>query len=82
MAEIVALIEALVESGHAYESGGDVYFRVRSFDGYGKLSNREPEQMDQGEEAGTASLKEDPLDFALWKARKPDEDTRLALAVG
>ena len=75
MGEIVALIEALVESGHAYEASGDVYFRVRSFDGYGKLSNREPEQMDQGEEAGTANLKEDPLDFALWKARKPDEDT-------
>jgi cysteinyl-tRNA synthetase len=74
IAEIVALIEALVESGHAYEAGGDVYFRVRSFDGYGKLSNRDPDQMDQGEEAGTAGLKEEPLDFALWKARKPDED--------
>ncbi|HEX6228508.1 MAG TPA: cysteine--tRNA ligase [Solirubrobacterales bacterium] len=72
---IVALISDLVESGHAYESGGDVYFRVRSFDGYGKLSNRRTEDMDQGEEAGTASLKEDPLDFALWKAHKPDEDT-------
>ena len=75
IAEIVELIEALIESGHAYESGGDVYFRVRSFPDYGKLSNRDPEEMDQGEEAGTASLKEDPLDFALWKARKPDEDT-------
>jgi cysteinyl-tRNA synthetase len=73
--EIVALIEALVEGGQAYESGGDVYFRVRSFAGYGKLSNRDPDQMDQGEEAGTESLKEDRLDFALWKARKPDEDT-------
>ena len=73
--EIVALIEALVERGHAYESGGDVYFRVRSFPGYGKLSNRDPAEMDQGEEAGTESLKEDRLDFALWKARKPDEDT-------
>jgi cysteinyl-tRNA synthetase len=73
--EIVALIEALIESGHAYESGGDVYFRVRSFDRYGQLSNRDPEEMDQGEEAGSAELKEDPLDFALWKARKPDEDT-------
>ncbi|HYU60014.1 MAG TPA: cysteine--tRNA ligase [Solirubrobacterales bacterium] len=73
--EIVALIEALVEADHAYESGGDVYFRVRSFEPYGKLSNRRPEDMDQGEEAGTESLKEDPLDFALWKARKPDEDT-------
>jgi cysteinyl-tRNA synthetase len=73
--EIVSLIAALVERGHAYESGGDVYFRVRSFDSYGKLSNRRPEEMDQGEEAGTESLKEDPLDFALWKAQKPDEDT-------
>jgi cysteinyl-tRNA synthetase len=73
--EIIELIEALIEGGHAYESGGDVYFRVRSFDGYGKLSNRDPAEMDQGEEAGTARLKEDPLDFALWKARKEDEDT-------
>jgi cysteinyl-tRNA synthetase len=73
--EIVALIEALIESGHAYQANGDVYFRVRSFEGYGKLSNRDPEEMDQGEEAGTASLKEDPLDFALWKGHKEGEDT-------
>jgi len=72
---IVSLIADLVEAGHAYESGGDVYFRVRSFDGYGRLSNRRAEDMDQGEEAGSASLKEDPLDFALWKAHKEDEDT-------
>jgi len=72
---IVALIAELVENGHAYESGGDVYFRVRSFEGYGKLSNRRAEEMDQGEEAGSESLKKDPLDFALWKAHKPDEDT-------
>ena len=76
VAGIVALIADLVEAGHAYESGGDVYFRVRSFDGYGKLSNRRPEDMDQGEEAGVASLKEERLDFALWKAHKPGEDTR------
>jgi cysteinyl-tRNA synthetase len=75
IAEIVSLIESLIESGHAYQANGDVYFRVRSFDGYGKLSNREPEQMDQGEEAGTASLKEDRLDFALWKGHKEGEDT-------
>jgi cysteinyl-tRNA synthetase len=75
IAEIVALIEALIERGHAYQADGDVYFRVRSFPGYGKLSNRDPEEMDQGEEAGTAALKEDPLDFALWKGRKADEDT-------
>ena len=73
--EIIELIEALVASGHAYESGGDVYFRVRSFAPYGKLSNREPDEMDQGEEAGAEELKEDPFDFALWKARKEGEDT-------
>jgi cysteinyl-tRNA synthetase len=72
---IVSLISDLIESGHAYESGGDVYFRVRSFDDYGKLSNRRPDDMDQGEEAGAEELKEDRLDFALWKARKEGEDT-------
>jgi cysteinyl-tRNA synthetase len=72
---IVALIAGLIDSGHAYESGGDVYYRVRSFDGYGKLSNRRTEDMDQGEEAGSVTLKEDPLDFALWKAHKATEDT-------
>jgi cysteinyl-tRNA synthetase len=76
IAGIVALIEELIESGHAYESGGDVYFRVRSFEGYGKLSNRRFEDMDQGEEAGSASLKDDRLDFALWKTHKEGEDTR------
>jgi cysteinyl-tRNA synthetase len=75
IAAIVALIGDLIEAGHAYESGGDVYFRVRSFGEYGKLSNRRAEDMDQGEEAGSAELKQDPLDFALWKARKPGEDT-------
>ena len=73
--EIVELIEALIERDHAYESGGDVYFRVRSFPEYGALSNRDPDDMDQGEEAGTDSLKENPLDFALWKATKEGEDT-------
>ena len=73
--EIVSLIQSLIDSGHAYQANGDVYFRVKSFDGYGKLSNRDPAEMDQGEEAGTASLKEDPLDFALWKGHKEGEDT-------
>jgi cysteinyl-tRNA synthetase len=75
IAEIVSLIESLIEGGHAYQANGDVYFRVRSFDGYGKLSNRDPSEMDQGEEAGTESLKEDHLDFALWKGHKEGEDT-------
>jgi cysteinyl-tRNA synthetase len=76
--DIVALIEALVDTGHAYPSGGDVYFSVRSFEGYGKLSNRRLEDLapaDQGEPEGEQARKRDPLDFALWKAHKPDEDT-------
>src|SRR5829696_6056745 len=62
---IVALIESLVERGHAYEAGGDVYFRVRSDPSYGALSHREVDAMDQGEGVEGADLKEDPLDFAL-----------------
>jgi cysteinyl-tRNA synthetase len=72
---IIELIEALVGSGHAYAAGGDVYFRVASFEGYGKLSNRPLEEMQQGEGDDAAELKEAPQDFALWKARKPGEDT-------
>ena len=73
--EIIALIETLIERGHAYEVEGDVYFRVRSHEPYGNLSHRDVDQMDQGEGIEGADLKEDPLDFALWKAQKPDEDT-------
>jgi cysteinyl-tRNA synthetase len=72
--QIIALIEELIGSDHAYASGGDVYFRVRSFDHYGRLSNRPVDQMDQGE-ADDTGPKEDPQDFALWKAQKPGEDT-------
>ena len=70
---IVALIQDLIDSGHAYASDGDVYFRVRSFEGYGKLSNRPLDEMNQGED--DEGPKEDALDFALWKAQKPGEDT-------
>jgi len=73
--EIVELIRSLVESGHAYEAGGDVYFRVSTFDGYGKLSNRPLEEMQQGEGDDAAELKQAPQDFALWKGRKEGEDT-------
>jgi cysteinyl-tRNA synthetase len=72
---IVALIEALIESGHAYEARGDVYFRVASFDCYGKLSNRPLEEMHQGEGDDATELKESPQDFALWKGHKEGEDT-------
>ena len=64
-----------MEGGHAYEAGGDVYFRVRSLEGYGGLSGRDVDQMDQGEGVEGADRKEDPLDFALWKATKEGEDT-------
>jgi cysteinyl-tRNA synthetase len=79
IAAIVAYIEALIARRHAYAVGGDVYFRVRSDVRYGSLSHRKLENMDQGEDdanlAGAAARKEDPLDFALWKAHKPGEDT-------
>jgi cysteinyl-tRNA synthetase len=70
--EIVALIEELVESEHAYSVEGDVYFRVGSFADYGKLSGQRPDQVEEQE---PNALKEDPRDFALWKATKPGEDT-------
>jgi len=76
--EIVALIEDLVRDGHAYEAGGDVYFKVRSLPEYGCISHRDVDAMDQGEGVEGADLKADPLDFALWKANKPDEDTSWA----
>ncbi len=72
---ILDLIGALVERGHAYPAGGDVYFRVRTLPEYGSLSRRDVDQMDQGEGVEGADLKEDPLDFALWKAHKEGEDT-------
>jgi cysteinyl-tRNA synthetase len=71
---IIALIGDLIDSGHAYAAGGDVYFRVRSFSEYGKLSNRPLDEIDQGE-ADDEGPKEDAADFALWKAQKPGEDT-------
>src|SRR3954467_15688129 len=72
---IVDLIRALLDRGNAYAVDGDVYFRVRSDPGYGALSHRRGADMDQGEGVEGADRKEDPLDFALWKAQKPDEDT-------
>ena len=70
--EIVALIAELIDSGHAYEAGGDVYFRVASFASYGALSGH---RLDQIEEQEPSPLKEDVRDFALWKATKEGEDT-------
>ena len=75
MAAIVELIADLIDAGHAYVADGDVYFRVRSYERYGELSHRDVDDMDQGEGVEGAERKEDPLDFALWKAQKEGEDT-------
>ncbi len=72
--EMADLAKRLVETGHAYRTpSGDVYFRVRSFPGYGKLSGRDLEDMRAGARVAPGEEKEDPLDFALWKASKPGE---------
>jgi cysteinyl-tRNA synthetase len=72
---IVELIARLIEAGNAYAVEGDVFFRVRSDPRYGSLSHRSVDDMDQGEGVEGSDRKEDPLDFALWKARKEGEDT-------
>ena len=78
IAEIVALIEELVARDLAYEAGGDVYFRVGRFPDYGRLSGRHDDESatrNPSEEEEQSALKEDPRDFALWKAHKEGEDT-------
>jgi cysteinyl-tRNA synthetase len=71
--EMQALIAELIDQGKAYAADGDVFFRVRTFDGYGKLSGRRIDDMQQGEDVVDADRKEDPLDFAMWKSAKPGE---------
>ena len=74
IAEMLALIEHLIAQGKAYPTPeGDVYFRVRSFPGYGKLSGRDPDDLRSGARIMPGEEKEDPLDFALWKSAKPGE---------
>ncbi len=70
---IIAMIEGLIERGHAYPVDGDVYYRVRSFPEYGKLSHRHLDDLLSGARIEVDERKEDPLDFALWKAAKPGE---------
>jgi cysteinyl-tRNA synthetase len=70
---MLELITCLIEGGHAYEVEGDVYFSVRSFPAYGRLSGRDIEQMRSGARVEIDQRKQDPLDFALWKAAKPGE---------
>jgi cysteinyl-tRNA synthetase len=71
--EIVHMIEGLIAKGHAYVSGGDVYYRVRSKPDYGKLSRRDVDELKSGARVDPTELKDDPLDFALWKTAKPGE---------
>ncbi|RYD03209.1 hypothetical protein N752_20440 [Desulforamulus aquiferis] len=71
--EIIELIEYLVAQGHAYQVDGDVYFAVRSFADYGKLSGRSLEDMQAGARVEVDLRKKDPMDFALWKGAKPGE---------
>ncbi len=70
---IIAIIEALIEKGHAYESQGDVYFAARSFKNYGCLSGKNVDDLESGARIDVSEIKRDPLDFALWKASKPGE---------
>ena len=71
--EIIDLVCRLVSSGHAYPAHGSVYFRVRSFDEYGKLSKQRIDQLEEGVRVDAEPGKADPLDFAVWKAAKPGE---------
>lgn len=72
--EIISLVRTLIEKGHAYATpDGDVYFSVRSFDGYGKLSGQNIDDLENGARVDPDEAKRDPLDFALWKAEKPGE---------
>lgn len=71
--EIIDLIQKLITKGLAYQSDGDVYFRVRNFSSYGKLSGRRLEELRAGARIEVSERKEDPLDFALWKSAKPGE---------
>ena len=71
--EIERIISELVEKGYAYQAGGDVYFRSKKFDGYGKLSHQPLEDLEAGARIATDDIKEDPMDFCLWKGAKPDE---------
>lgn len=73
--DIIEFVSALIEKGYAYEVDGDVYFRTKKFDGYGKLSGKNIEELQVGasQRVSLDERKEDPMDFAIWKAQKPEE---------
>ncbi len=71
--QIQGIISSLIENGYAYEAGGDVYYRAKKFEGYGKLSHQPLEDLEAGARIETGDIKEDPMDFCLWKGAKPGE---------
>jgi len=71
--EIITIIEKLIEKGFAYQSGNDVYYRTSAFSDYGKLSRQPLEELQAGARVDVAEIKENPVDFALWKGAKPGE---------
>ena len=72
--DIIDFVQTLIDKGYAYEADGDVYYSTRKFDGYGKLSGQNIDDLESGARIAIGEVKRDPLDFALWKARKePDE---------
>lgn len=71
--EMIELCEKLIEKGYAYEKNGDVYFKVRAFENYGKLSHRSIDDLLAGARVDVSEIKDDPLDFALWKKSKENE---------
>lgn len=74
MPEIIAIIERLINNGHAYQAkSGDVLFDVSSYNDYGKLSKQDLEQLNMGSRVDVGSDKDDPMDFVLWKSAKPGE---------
>lgn len=74
IAEIIDFVQTLIDKGYAYEADGDVYYSTRKFEGYGKLSGQNIDDLESGARIAVGEVKKDPLDFALWKARKtPDE---------
>ena len=70
---IIGIITELIEKGFAYPSNGDVYFRAKKFDEYGKLSHQPLEDLEAGARIDVTDIKEDPMDFCLWKGAKPGE---------
>ncbi len=71
--DIIEFVEGLIEKGYAYEVSGDVYFRTKKFDGYGKLIKQSLEDLQSGARISIDERKEDPMDFAVWKSQKPGE---------